>query len=88
LTERQQEYINPTTDGNLSWRSDNACSSNSEEAMEYWKKKMYEVSTWQCVRLTREVHWIDTIVSNLSTFDGLKHLETFLLEFEEIVLVE
>jgi hypothetical protein len=34
LTARQQDYINPTADGNMSWRSDSACSSNSEEALE------------------------------------------------------
>jgi hypothetical protein len=34
LTARQQDYINPTADGNLSWRSDRACPSNSEEALE------------------------------------------------------
>jgi hypothetical protein len=60
LTARQQDYINPTTDGNLSWRSDNACSSDSEEALENWQNKMYEVSTWRCARLTREVRWIGT----------------------------
>jgi hypothetical protein len=46
---------------------------------------MYEVSTRRCARLTREVRWIDTIVSNLPTFDGLNPLETFLLDFEESV---
>ena len=34
LTTRQHDYINPTSDGNLSWRSDNACSLDSEEALE------------------------------------------------------
>ena len=34
LIARQQDYINPTTDENLSWRSDSACSSDSEEALE------------------------------------------------------
>jgi hypothetical protein len=29
LTARQQDYINPTIDGNLSWRSDSVCSSYS-----------------------------------------------------------
>jgi hypothetical protein len=46
---------------------------------------MYEVSTRRCVRLTREVHWIGTTVSNLPTFDGLNPLETFLSEFEASV---
>jgi hypothetical protein len=49
---------------------------------------MYQVSTQRCARLTREVRWINTTVSNLPTFDGLNHLETFLLEFEETILVQ
>jgi hypothetical protein len=38
--------------------------------------------------LTKEVRWIGTKVSNIPTFDGLNHLETFLVEFERIVLVQ
>jgi hypothetical protein len=30
LIARQQDYINPIVDGNLSWRSESVCSSNSE----------------------------------------------------------
>jgi hypothetical protein len=43
-------------DGNLSWRSDNTCSLDSDEALENWQNKMYEVSTTRCARLTIEVH--------------------------------
>jgi hypothetical protein len=45
LTVRQKYYINPKKYGNLSWRIESACSSASEEAMENWQYKMYEVST-------------------------------------------
>jgi hypothetical protein len=45
---------------------------------------MYEFFAWRCAKLTKEVHE----VSNLPTFDGLNHLENFLLEFEEIVPVQ
>jgi hypothetical protein len=34
LTAIQQDYINHTFDGNLSWGSDSTCSSDSEEALE------------------------------------------------------
>jgi hypothetical protein len=34
LTTRQHDYINPTADGNISWRSESACSSDFEEALE------------------------------------------------------
>jgi hypothetical protein len=85
LTTEQQDYINPMTDGNLSWRSDTMCSLYSEEALENWQNKMYEVSTRRSAILTRKVRWIGTTISNLPTFDGLNPLETFLLDFEESV---
>jgi hypothetical protein len=88
LTSRQQNYINPTTDGNLRFQSESAFSSDSEEALENWQNRMYEAYVRRCVRLKREVCWIDTKVSNLPTFDGLNHLETFFLEFEEILSVQ
>jgi hypothetical protein len=43
---------------------------------------VYKVSTRICAILTREVRWIDTTISNFPTFDGLKPLEAFLLDFE------
>jgi hypothetical protein len=81
MTTRQQDYIIPTTDKNLSWQSESEFSSDSEEALENWQNMMYEVFTQQCARLTRAVRWIGTEVSNLPTFYGLNHLETFLVEF-------
>jgi hypothetical protein len=53
LTARQHDYINPIVDGNLSWRSDNTCSSDSKEAQENRKNQMYEVPTRRCSRLMR-----------------------------------
>jgi hypothetical protein len=38
--------------------------------------------------LPREVRWIGTTVSKFPTFDGLNHLEVFLMEFEEIVPIQ
>jgi hypothetical protein len=46
---------------------------------------MYEVSTRRFARLTREVRWIDTTVSNLPTFDRLNLLENFLSDFDTSV---
>jgi hypothetical protein len=35
MTSHIDDYINPTVDGALSWRSINSCASNSEEGLEY-----------------------------------------------------
>ena len=37
VTAIQEEYINPTIDGNLSWKSASFCTSDLGEALENWK---------------------------------------------------
>jgi hypothetical protein len=49
---------------------------------------MYEVSTRRCARLTREVRWIGTTLSDLPTFDGLNPLEAFFLDFKASVTTQ
>ena len=40
----RDNYINPTTDGNLSWRSLSSHTSDSGEALENWKNRLHEAS--------------------------------------------
>ena len=51
----KEDYINPTADGNLSWRSVSSCMSDSGEALENWKNRVLEVSMRRCARITRVV---------------------------------
>jgi hypothetical protein len=39
------DYVNPTTNGALSWRSIRLCVSDSEEGLEHWQHRMHVVST-------------------------------------------
>lgn len=43
-TTMQDDYINPTIDGMLSWHHDSSCTSDSKEGLENWQSKMYELS--------------------------------------------
>jgi hypothetical protein len=45
-------YVNPTTNGVLSWRSIGSCALDSEEGMEHWKQRIHEVSTRGCTCIT------------------------------------
>ena len=36
ITALREDYINPTVDGNLSWRCMSSCTSDSGEALEKW----------------------------------------------------
>ena len=52
VTALKEDYINPTMDGNLSWKSASSCTSDSAEALENWKIRIHEVSMRMCVRIT------------------------------------
>ena len=36
MTANQSDYINPTTEGNISWRCDRSCASDSDVGLENW----------------------------------------------------
>ena len=48
----KEDYINPTTDGNLSWWSVISCTSDSGDDLENWQNMLHEVSMHRCVRVT------------------------------------
>ena len=49
----KDDYINPTTDVNLSWCSVILCTSESGEALENWHNRMHKVSLRKCARITK-----------------------------------
>ena len=55
VTSLQEDDLNPTMDGNLSWKSASSCTSNSGEALENGKNMLHEVSMRRCTRVTRSV---------------------------------
>ena len=85
ITTLKEDYINPTADGNLSWRCARSCTSKSEEALENWKNRLHEVSMRRCARITKYVQRVGTQSRPLPTYEGLPNLETFLTEFKELV---
>ena len=60
ITTLQEEYINPTPYGNLSWKCESSCTSDSGEALEKWKNQLHEVLSRKCVRITKSVRRVGT----------------------------
>ena len=54
-TTLQEDYINPTADGNLSWKCESSCTSDLGEALEKWHNQLHEVSSRKCARITKSV---------------------------------
>jgi hypothetical protein len=85
-TVRDADYINPTTDGVLSWRSITSCTTDSDTGLENWQQRLHEVSTRRCARIDRAIRWIGTKIREPPSFHVLNDLETFLTQYEDEVL--
>ena len=81
----KEDYINPTTDGNLSWRSISSCTTELGDALENWQNILHEVSMRRCVRVIRVVQRVGSKECVLPRYEGLLNLASFLVEFEEKV---
>jgi hypothetical protein len=82
MTVRMDDYVNPTIDGALSWRSISSCTSDSEAGLENWQQRMHEVSTRRCAHMTKSVCWIGIELCNPPKYDGLTDITTFVQTFE------
>jgi hypothetical protein len=85
-TVREEDYVNPTADGLLSWRSITSCSFDSNTCLENWQQRLHEVSTRRCTRIDHIVRWVGTEIRELPSFHGVNDLEEFLIKYEEEVL--
>jgi hypothetical protein len=77
-----EDYVEPTMDGALSWRSFSSCTSDSEVGLENWQQRMHEVSTRRCARINRSLHWIGTKLYDPPRYDGLTEINVFIKSFE------
>ena len=54
----QEDYINPTADGNLSWRCVGV------------QNRLHKVSMRRCARVIRSVRWLENESRELPTYEG------------------
>ena len=83
MTANQNDYINPTAEGNISWRCDSSCASDSDVGLENWQNRLYEVLARRCTYLTKSLRWIRAELKDISSFDGLVDVNDFLYQFEQ-----
>jgi hypothetical protein len=82
LTAHMEDYVDPTMDGALSWRSISSCTSDSEAGLKNWQQRMHEVSTRRCACINRSLHWIGMELCDPPRYDGLTEIGMFVKSFE------
>jgi len=80
IVEMRPDYINPTTDGYVSWRSIQSTEEDSELAFG-WQHGSYEIISiiFSTIRATR---WIGTEMRDHPTYNGTSYLNSFLTDID------
>jgi hypothetical protein len=82
----EEDYVNPTADRVLSWRSITSCDFDSDIVLENWQQRLHEVSTRRCARIECVVRWVGTKIREPPSFHDINDLEDFLIRYEDEVL--
>jgi len=85
-TAREEDYVNSTADGTLSWRRITSCSSNSDTELENWQQRLHEVSIRKCTRIDCAIRWVGTKIREPPSFHGVNDLEELLTRYEDELL--
>jgi hypothetical protein len=85
-TAHEEEYVKPTADGVISWRSITSCASESDIRLENWQEILHEVSTRRCIIIDRAIRWVGTEIREPPIFHGVNDLEEFPKRYEDEVL--
>jgi hypothetical protein len=78
----RDDYINPTADGLVSWRSIQSVDKDSELAFDSWQQGSYEKFSRRCATVI-ETRWVGTEVREHLVYDDTLGLNIFLLIMEE-----
>ena len=85
MTANQNDYINPTAEGNISWRCDSSCASDSDVGLENWQNRLYEVSARRCTFISKSLRWIGTEIAETPSYHGLTDIQEFFEQFEQLI---
>ena len=83
---KEEDYVNPTPEGIMDWKCDSSCMTDSDEGLENWQSRLYELHGHRCARITKSLRWLGSQTRVLPIFDGLKDPEAFIVQFSEQVL--
>ena len=85
ITAQEEDYVDPTAEGIMDWQCDSSYMTDSDDGLENWKNRLYELHGHRCARITKSLRWLGTQDSALPIFDGLSDPEQFIGQFSERV---
>lgn len=82
MTDKREDYINPTVGGYVSWRSIQNLEDGLEVVWDAWKQRGYEIDTICCTKICR-INQIGAEVRNYPKLHGIELVDIFFRKWAE-----
>ena len=67
ITAKEEDYVDPSAEGIMDWQCDSSCMTDSDDGLENWQNRLYELHGHRCARITKSLRWLTRI---LPVLDG------------------
>ena len=85
ITVKEEDYVDPTVEGIMDWQCDSSCMTDSDDGLENWQNRLYELHGHRFSQITKSLRWLSAQTRVLPTFDGLTDPREFIIQFSEQV---
>ena len=86
ITAKEKYYEDPPADG---WESSSSCMTDSEDDLESWKNRLYELQGHRCARITKSLKRLSSQIRALPISEGLTDPEELIvLDSPKMVTLE
>ena len=65
----------------MDWQCDNSCMTDSDDGLENWQNRIYELHGHRCARITKSIRWLGAQVRVLPNSDDLSDPKQFIEQF-------
>ena len=58
ITAKQEDYVDSTTEGIMDCQCDSSYMTDSDNGLENWQNRLYELHGHRCARITKSLRWL------------------------------
>ena len=85
ITATDADYVEPNTDGVMDWQCDSSCMSDSDDGLENWQQRLYELHGHRCAQITQSLRCLRAQPRELPAQVGMTDLGKTILRMPDQV---
>ena len=71
ITAKDADYVEPNDDGVMDWQCDSSCMSDSDDGLENWQNRLYELHGHRCAQITQSLRCLSAQPRELPASVGI-----------------